>query len=248
MCHGIGAVFFITTTVSFLFHGDFPRPHASLQFFFFFFFCTTCTTSFSNHCSVYSDGDMFSSAMSKSLSAIVGKPHLLISECNDRHCHLSLRHPPPSASPSFTSSHLAHSDRIPLLVLCHSVSSLFSFCSSSASCIVVEKASQVRTPPPMRDRLTSSYMYLQHVYFLAEVAEVCWCEDSSPAGGRAWGDRGHALADGGARHLPQPWQQLDRQPQQPGDCGRARGLHVPLQVQCSVGVILAEAPLIVLKN
>lgn len=211
---------------------------------FFIFFCTTCTTSFGNHCSVYSDGDMFSSAMSKSLSAIVGKLHLLISKCNDRHCHLSLSHTPQLASPSFTSSHLAHSDQIPLLVLCHSVCSLFSFCSSSASCIVVVKASQVRT---MRDRLTSSYMYLQHVYFLAEVAEVCWCEDSSPAGGRARGDRGHALADGGAGHLPQPWQQLDRQPQQPGDCGGARGLHVPLQVQYSVGVSLAEAPLIVLK-
>lgn len=39
------------------------------------------------------------------------------------------------------------------------------------------------------------------------------------------------MADGGAGGLSQPQQQLDGQPEQPGGCGGARALGVPLQVQ-----------------
>lgn len=63
-----------------------------------------------------------------------------------------------------------------------------------------------------------------------EVAPFCWCEDPAPAGGRARGYRGHALADGGAGRLSQPWQQLDRKSEQPGDSGRSWGLNVPMEV------------------
>lgn len=66
------------------------------------------------------------------------------------------------------------------------------------------------------------------------MAAFCRCEDSAPAGGRARGYRGHALADGGARSYGQPRQQLDGQPEQPGHCGGARALSDPQEVELLV--------------
>lgn len=134
---------------------------------------------------------------------------------------------PLSWHPSFSSSHLTAKDRIPLL---NSLSIYTSFYIAQSA-------------PYLQCTHISSFIYtcITLIWLhtiLAELAAFCWCEDPSPASGRSRGDRGHAVADGGARCFGQPQQQLDRQPQQPGDFGGPWAPDVPLQVHyCPLSVL-----------